>query len=108
MSFLKKLSNLFSSTGRPDDRSFWIYARCNRCGEKVRARVDLNNDLSINYENGKTTYFSRKVLIGEKRCFDKIEVLLTFDQNRVLIDQQISGGQLISEEQFFKEEGSGS
>ena len=104
MSFLKKISNLFSSSGGRDVRSYWIYARCKRCGEKIRARVDLSNDLSINYDDGKNNYYSRKVLIGEGRCFEKIEVLLTFDQNRKLIDQQITGGQFISEEQFFEDE----
>jgi hypothetical protein len=104
MSFLKKLSNIFSSPGGGDDRSYWIYTRCNRCGEKIRARVDLSNDLSLNYEGDQTTYFSRKVLIGEQRCFEKIEVLLTFDKDRKRINQEISGGQFISEEQFFEED----
>ena len=105
MSFLKKLSNIFSSPGGGNDRSYWIYARCSRCGEKIRARVDLSNDLSLNYEGDQTTYSSRKVLIGEQRCFEKIEVLLTFDKNRKLINQDISGGQFISEQQFLEDEG---
>ena len=104
MNFLKKLTNVFSSPGSGDDRSYWIYARCNRCGEKIRTRVDLSNDLSLNYEREHTTYFTRKVLIGEQRCFERIEVLLTFDNNRKLINQEISGGQFISEEQFFEAE----
>lgn len=104
MSFLKKLTNVFGSPGGGDNRSYWIYARCNRCGEKIRTRVDLSNDLSLNYEGEHTTYFARKVLIGEQRCFERIEVLLTFDDNRKLINKEINGGQFISEEQFFEEE----
>lgn len=104
MSFLKKLSDLFAYSGDRDDRTHWIYARCNLCGEKIRSRVDLSNDLSLNYEGDKTIYFCRKVLIGREHCFEKIEVRLTFDQNRKLIDQQITGGQFISAEQFFEDE----
>ena len=104
MSFFKKLSDFFTSSGGRDDRAYWIYARCNRCGEKVRARVDMSNDLSVNYNGDKNTYFCRKVLIGEGRCFEKIDVRLTFDQNRKLIDRQITGGQFITEEQFFEDQ----
>ena len=104
MSFFKKLSDIFYSSGGHDDRAYWIYARCNRCGEKVRARVDLSNNLSVNYNGGKNTYFCRKVLIGEERCFEKIEVEFTYDQNRKLIDRQITGGQFISEEEFFEDQ----
>jgi hypothetical protein len=104
MSFLKKLSNLFNAPGGDDARSYWIYARCNRCGENIRTRVDLSNDLSLDYEGARTTYFIRKVLIGEGRCFERIEVLLTFDNNRKLINREISGGQFISQDQYFEED----
>lgn len=103
MSFLKKLTKVFSSPGSGDDRSYWVYVRCNRCGEKIRTRVDLSNDLSLDYEGERTTYFTRKVLIGEGRCFERIEVLLTFDNNRKLINREINGGQFISQEGYFEE-----
>jgi hypothetical protein len=38
------------------------------------------------------TYFCRKVLMGEKRCFQQIEVELTFDRNRKLTERKIKGG----------------
>ena len=104
MSFFKKLSNLFSSPGGGDTRAYWVYARCNRCGEIIRARVDLSNDLSLDYEGEGTTYFTRKILIGEQRCFERIEVRLTFDKDRKLINREISGGEFISEEQFLEED----
>ena len=104
MGFFDKLSNLFSSPGGGGNRAYWIYARCNRCGEKIRARVDLSNDLSLDYGGDQTTYFTRKVLIGEGRCFERIEVRLTFDMDRKRINREISGGEFISEEQFFEED----
>jgi len=43
------------------------------------------------------SYFIRKVLIGDKYCFERIEVELTFDGSRKLVDRQISGGEFIDQ-----------
>ena len=92
MSFFKKLSNLFSSKP-PETPILWIYARCNRCGEVVSARVNRYNDLSIDYDEGdRTSYHCHKLLIGEKQCFQRIEVDLTFDAKRNLASREITGG----------------
>lgn len=96
MSILQKLFALFKAPIQ--DYSYWITVRCKRCGEIIRTRIDLRNDLSINYDDERgTTYYCRKVLIGEKYCFEKIEVELIFDANRKLIDQKIIGGEFIDE-----------
>jgi hypothetical protein len=100
MSFLKKFSSMFSSPTLGDQRSYWIYARCNRCKEVIRARVDLYNDLSIDYDDDLLSYSSRKVLIGTSRCFQQIEVNLKFDEKRKLTGSQVSGGQLISRDEY--------
>jgi hypothetical protein len=107
MSLFKRLGNLLSPSGRGDDHAYWIYVRCNRCGEKIRGRVDLRNELSIDYNDEGNTFYCRKVLLGEKRCFQKIEVQLTFDKDRQLIDRQISGGEFITEAEFFSASESG-
>lgn len=98
MSFFKKFTNLFSApTASQETTAYWIAVRCNRCGETLRARVDLRNDLSIEYGDSATTYFCRKVLIGEGHCFQRVEVELTFDADRRLINREISGGQFVEE-----------
>ena len=96
MSFFKKVSSFFSSkSGAPVG---WVTVKCNRCGEVIRSRVNLYNDLSLEYdENEKATYFCRKVLIGEGRCFQRIEVELTYDVNRKLLSREITGGQFVEE-----------
>jgi len=88
MSFLK---NLFSSTpAKPPKNYFTFNVKCKRCGEIIEGRIDLDNDLSLNDEgNG---YIVRKGLIGGNRCFQQIEVELTFDSSRQLIDKSITGG----------------
>ena len=93
MSFLKKLTKMF--TASPADASaYWVVVKCNRCGETIRARINLNNDLSIDYEGGrKPTYVCRKTLMGEGRCFQRVEVELTFDDKKRVIAREITGGQ---------------
>lgn len=95
MGFFQKLARLISPSRLRETPVYWIHARCDRCGEEISARVNLYNDLSIEYEGDQASYHCRKVLMGEGRCSQRIEVWLTFDQNRQLSDRQISGGTFI-------------
>jgi hypothetical protein len=89
MSFLK---NLFSSTSaKPEKHYYTFHVKCQRCGEIIEGRVDLDNDLSLNDEgNG---YLVRKGLMGGNRCFQQIEVELKFDSSRQLTEKSITGGE---------------
>lgn len=107
MDFLKKIGSLFSSSGGPEPLVYWTYVKCSRCGEKIRSRVDLRNDVSIEYDDGPTTYFTRKTLIGDRGCYQPVEVELTFDSRRQLINQEIKGGVFIDEEEFEQDEENG-
>jgi hypothetical protein len=102
MSFFKKLTSLFSSAGAQERDAFWITVKCNRCGEIIRARVNLFNDLSMQYvDAGAVSYYCHKTLIGEasgeRPCFQRVEVELTFDGNRRLTGREISGGTFVDE-----------
>ncbi len=92
MSFLKKL---FSSEPAKSDKNYLTFhVKCNRCGEILEGRVNLDNDLSLNDEgNG---YFARKGLMGSNLCFQQIEVELTFDSARQLIEKTITGAEFTS------------
>lgn len=102
MTIFKKLSNLLSSPGGASKVEYWVYARCAWCGEKLRTRVNLYNDLSINYgeKDSQNYYVCRKLLVGDQHCFRRIEIKLTFDADRKLIDREIIGGEFISAEEF--------
>ena len=97
MSFLKRLSDLFSPAQGADfaKRSYPFEVRCRRCGEIIPGRVDLMNELSQDYEAGQ--FKARKVVMGstKNRCFQQIEVLFTFDKDKQLIDQQVIGGEIV-------------
>ena len=100
MSFFKKISQALGG-GRPAGGDFYeLGVKCENCGELITARVNLMNDLSIRYgEQGEAdTFFCRKTIIGKnKRCFRRIEVELTFDKDRNLLDRQIQGGTFTDE-----------
>jgi hypothetical protein len=100
MVIFKKIGKALFAGYQPDDYSYWITARCSRCGETIQSRVDLRNDLSVDYgeDGGNQTYFCRKMLIGESgHCFQRIEIELTFDLNRKLINREINGGEFVNE-----------
>ena len=92
MGFLKKLFS--SDPARPEKRYYTFQVKCKRCGEILEGRVDLDNDLSLNDEdNG---YFARKGLLGANRCFQQIEVELTFDSARQIQEQTVTGGEFVN------------
>jgi hypothetical protein len=98
MKFIKKVSSIFTGPGeRNRDRSLSIAVRCDRCGEVIRTRVDLSNDLAAEFGEGEreAAYFCRKVLVGNQGCYVPVEVLLKFDARRSLVEKQINGGKFL-------------
>jgi len=93
MGFLKKL---FSGEAAKPQKEYYIFkVKCNRCREVIEGRVDLANDLSIDYEDDREVYNVRKVLMGENRCFQQIEVTIKFSSTKGVIDEQIQGGTFV-------------
>lgn len=107
MGFLDSIKSIFSGGGNPGQQAeLWIYVRCRRCGEVIKTRLDLINNLTPGDEGG---YMAHKTLVGSRLCFQRIEATLIFDDNRRLIDQSAVGGEFITEEEFeaaLAEEGS--
>ncbi len=102
MNLLKRISDFFDSSAAVDEAGYWVYVRCNKCQEDLKARVNLHNDLSIRYdEPGGPSYFCRKMIVGSSGCFQRIEIELTFNQKRKLIKREISGGIFIEKEEFL-------
>jgi hypothetical protein len=89
MNLLQKLFG--SSSVRSEQRVYTFSVKCKRCGEVIQGRVDLSNDLS---EDGEI-FHTRKILIGENRCFQRMEVELKFTPARELIERQVTGGEFI-------------
>jgi hypothetical protein len=91
MGFLK---NLFGgSPANPEKRYYVFQVKCNRCGEIIEGRVDLDNDLSLGDEGDH--YLVRKGLIGANRCFQQIEVEMKFTPERKLAEKNVHGGTFV-------------
>ena len=92
MNFLKKV---FSAPAGPTSTFFSFAVKCNRCGEVIEGRVNLYNDLSVEYESTGNIYSCRKVLMGNGKCFQQIEVELKFNEPRKLLEKHVTGGQFV-------------
>jgi hypothetical protein len=103
MSFLKKiLSFVEGGDSREARRVHTEYVRCSRCREKISVRVDLDSELTPQYDSSEGAYYVRKGVFGsgETRCFQMIEVELFFDSDRHLVSRYISGGDFITKDEF--------
>ena len=90
--------DLFKKLVRPSPSKANVYTfavKCNRCGEIIEGRVNLNNDLSVDHHDGKDGYFVRKVLMGGGRCFQQIEVELRFGSSKQLLEKHVTGGTFV-------------
>lgn len=96
MGFFDSLKSVFTGGGQKASE-YWIYVRCRRCGEVIKTRLDLQSGLSRSDEGG---YLVRKTLVGNQLCFERIEVTLTFDENRQLVDREIQRGEFITAEAY--------
>ena len=96
MEFLKKLFGGGGGKGS-SSRYFTYRVKCKRCGEIIEGRVDTTNDLSIEYEGSREIYHVRKVLIGDggTHCYQKIEVELTFNASRELLEKTVVHGEFV-------------
>ena len=84
-----------------DPNAYWIYAQCRRCGEPLKARVNLMNEPS-QADDGEG-WIVRKGLVGSgaNRCFQTVEVTLSFDaRKQKVIESEVLGGKLITAEEY--------
>jgi len=97
---LKKLFGFGNKT--PRDRGIYIYIRIAASGEIVQLRLTPGYDMSKG-DDGQM--FSRKLVMGRRsRSFEKAEALLYFDKNYNLMDSEITGGEVVSKEEYDAQE----
>ncbi|MDX9992748.1 MAG: hypothetical protein RBS68_11975 [Anaerolineales bacterium] len=100
MGFFDKLFKSLSLSSAPEKRYFTFQVQCKRCGEIIEGRLDLDNDLSIEYEQGGDVYYARKVLMGDgsNHCYQQVEVGFKFDKKRNLLEKRVeSGGDFVKD-----------
>jgi hypothetical protein len=100
MSVLRRIVNTLSGGGGAGGPKLYpIKVQCNRCGEILTAKVNMANDLSVEYGSSGSpqSYSCRKIIQGSGRCFQTIEVVLQFDSHRALKEKEIHGGKFVEE-----------
>ena len=108
MGFWDTLTKLFTArppSGNANDDGYYFQVKCKRCGEVIDVRVNLYNDLSVEYDERENpeSYYCRKVVMGENRCYQQIEVGLKFNAKRQLVEKTISGGAFVETEASSQE-----
>lgn len=113
MGFLDNLRKAFSGQGTrggggggsrfggADPNAYWIYAQCRRCGEPLKARVNLLNEPSEADEGD--GWIVRKGLVGSgaNRCFQTVEVMLKFDSKKQnILESEVVGGKLLTAQEY--------
>lgn len=96
MAFLRRLFSSSAPSPAPD-RGYRLQIRCRRCGEIIPVRVNLDNDLSIDYDAGGYTVHKVIVGSGQNRCFQRIELDLRFDAQKRLVEEKVVGGEIVRE-----------
>lgn len=105
MSFFRRLfggRGSGASTAARDPNGYWIYVRCDACGEKIKLRVDREHDLSADFDGAgdyPSGFAVHKEIIG-RNCFRRIGVDITFNSGRVPVEQHIRGGTFITAEEY--------
>jgi hypothetical protein len=84
--------------GSGDPNGIWFYFRCKKCSTPVRVRVDRRSDL--NPEDGPAAYVVRKDVMDSK-CFQLIKAEIWLDTAYSVVQADIRGGSLISEEEYL-------
>ena len=103
MSFLQNFLKFFKPTSSAtEDYSYRFWVQCQHCGEEIMGRIDLRNDLSIEYDDSGRleSYVCRKIIMGsgENHCFQQIEVNFRLDPNRRITEKTIQGGKFLEQE----------
>ena len=93
MNFLKKLFGV----GGSRSKGLYVYVQPKMCDQILRLEVDTKEQLSRNdTEDG---YWVRKVA-NSPRCPFEAEVILYFDNNKNLIDREITDGKFVDEQAY--------
>jgi hypothetical protein len=97
------LKRLFSGGGRrAPDTALWLHVRCKRCGEAIRIRVDRRYDVASEWRNpGEPgpAYTMHKDIVGA-RCFQRIAVDVGFDARMQMVEQRVTGGDLLTADEY--------
>ncbi len=99
MSFLSRLFG--GAPAATSNNIIWLYVRCERCGEKIRIRINRQTDAQQEYDEGgrPTHYMLRKEILGS-RCPALMSVEMQLDNGGRIQQQQANGCAVITEQDY--------
>jgi hypothetical protein len=107
MSWLKRLSSLLTGDagGEGGDRdAYWLYVRCDRCGEKLRLRVDRKYEIQPDYQPDDPDFMQGGYVLHKEimdgRCFQLMYAEVHFDSSMRVTSRDLRGGTFITVEEF--------
>lgn len=99
MDFLKRFFGGGGSAA-DDGMTVMVYIKITRTGEIVPLRLRRGYDISQS-DDGR--HFARKLVMG-KRSFERVEAELYFNAQGKVVDAELSGGELVSAEEYYDQQ----
>lgn len=100
MKIFQFIKNIFSGN---NSKIINIYLQCNDCDDKLKIVLRKGYDISRIYKKSdKGDYQVKKVAICND-CYSKIPLLIKFNNNYEIIDQEINNGKMITKEEYYRE-----
>ena len=92
------LRRLLGGRNSADNRILHLYVECNHCHTPVHVRVDVYNDLTLEYDDREQAvgYVLRKEIM-DARCFRLMHAEILFDTGRRETRRTVEGGVFVDE-----------
>jgi len=92
------LRRLLGGGNNNDSRILHLYVACNHCHTPVHVRVDLYNDLTLEYDDREQAVgFVLRKEIMDARCFRLMHAEILFDTTRRETRRTVEGGVFVDE-----------
>jgi len=96
MNLIKRLFGSGEPKPYVDEYGIYVYVHNQRCDSYVRVRIDRRHDLNRTDEG----FVWHKTVVDAK-CFDKLDVVMTFDAKYNVVKQEISSpGAFVDQETY--------
>ncbi len=97
------LWRLLSGVNKRDGRILHLYVACNNCHTPVHVRIDVYNDLTLEYGDREQAvgYVLRKEIM-DSRCFRLMHAEILFDTTRRETQRTVDGGVFVDESVYHQ------
>jgi hypothetical protein len=94
--FVESLKDLFRFKPISSaDNLLVLNVKCGHCEETVTLRVNTVTDLQPDWDSGKGGFLLSKE-VQDSKCFKIMKLTARFDREKRLLEQSVSGGEIIS------------